>query len=121
MNLSLALLLAENGLPVPLPVACGFIAVLGAIIGSFLNVVIHRLPREQSISLPSSACPSCGAAISAYDNVPIISFLVLGGRCRSCRAPISIRYPVVEALTALLFALVTLHDGTSFALPFDLA
>jgi leader peptidase (prepilin peptidase) / N-methyltransferase len=121
MSLSLASLLPENGLPVPLPVACVFVAVLGAIIGSFLNVVIHRLPREQSISLPSSACPSCGTAIKSYDNIPIISFLILGGRCRSCRAPISIRYPVVEALTAILFGLVAFHDGTSFVLPFDLA
>jgi leader peptidase (prepilin peptidase)/N-methyltransferase len=115
------LFLLENALPVPLPVACIFFAVLGAIIGSFLNVVIHRLPREQSITLPSSACPSCGVAIRAYDNIPILSFLILAGRCRSCRAPISIRYPIVEALTALLFVLVTLHDGPSFALPFDLA
>ena len=98
-----------------------FVIILGAIIGSFLNVVIHRLPREQSITLPSSACPSCGVAIRAYDNVPILSFLILAGRCRSCRAPISIRYPIVEALTALLFLLVTLRDGASFALPFDAA
>ena len=105
----------------PLPVACVFIAVLGAIIGSFLNVVIHRLPREQSITLPASACPSCGEAIKAYDNIPIVSFLILGGRCRSCRAPISIRYPLVEALTTLLFAAVSWHDGISWALPFDLA
>jgi leader peptidase (prepilin peptidase)/N-methyltransferase len=98
-----------------------FVIIFGAIIGSFLNVVIHRLPREQAITLPSSACPSCGAAIRPYDNIPILSFLILGGRCRSCRAPISIRYPIVEALTALLFVLVTLRDGPSFALPFDLA
>jgi len=111
----------ENGLPIPLPIAAIFLGVLGAIIGSFLNVVIHRLPLEQPISLPRSACPSCGALIRAYDNIPIISYLILTGRCRACRAPISIRYPVVEALTALLFVAVTLHDGVSFALPFDLA
>jgi len=121
MNPSLAFFSSENILPLPLPVACVFIAVLGAIIGSFLNVVIHRLPREQSITLPASACPSCGEAIKAYDNIPIVSFLILGGRCRSCRAPISIRYPLVEALTALLFAAVSWHDGISWALPFDLA
>jgi len=120
MNPSLAFFSSENILPLPLPVACVFIAVLGAIIGSFLNVVIHRLPREQSITLPASACPSCGEAIKAYDNIPIVSFLILGGRCRSCRAPISIRYPLVEALTALLFAAVSWHDGISWALPFDL-
>ncbi len=121
MKLTLVLLLAENVLPVALPVACGVFAVIGAIIGSFLNVVIHRLPLEQSITLPASACPSCGKAIKPYDNIPIVSFLILGGRCRSCRAPISARYPIVEALTAVLFALVALRSGISFALPFDLA
>lgn len=110
----------ENSLQVPLTFAAVFLGILGAIIGSFLNVVIHRLPREEAISLPRSACPQCGALIRAYDNIPIISFLILAGRCRSCRTPISIRYPIVEALTALLFVAVTLHDGTSFALPFDL-
>src|SRR5207245_2376443 len=121
MNRNLVLFSIESVLPLPLSVACVFIAVLGAIIGSFLNVVIHRLPLEQSITLPASACPSCGKAIKAYDNIPIISFLILAGRCRSCGAPISIRYPIVEALTALLFAAVTLRVGTSLALPFDLA
>ncbi len=121
MKLTLVLLLGENVLPVSLPVACGVFAVIGAIIGSFLNVVIHRLPLEQSITLPASACPSCGKAIKPYDNIPIVSFLILGGRCRSCRAPISARYPIVEALTAVLFALVALRSGISFALPFDLA
>jgi leader peptidase (prepilin peptidase)/N-methyltransferase len=106
---------------VPRWVVIAFMAVLGALIGSFLNVVIHRLPREQSIVLPKSACPACGAAIHFYDNVPILSFLILRGRCRSCSAPISPRYPAVEALCALLFALVTWRDGLSFALPFDIA
>ena len=98
-----------------------FMTLMGAMIGSFLNVVIHRVPRGQSIVLPSSACPACGAAIHFYDNIPILSFLILRGRCRSCRAPISPRYPAVEALCALLFALVTWRDGLSFALPFDIA
>src|SRR6185436_14927871 len=111
----------ETALAVPLPIACVFTGVLGAIIGSFLNVVIHRVPREQSIVFPNSACPSCRAPLRAYDNIPILSFLILGGKCRSCRNPISIRYPVVEALTAILFVLVTMRDGISFALPFDLA
>ncbi|HKP38008.1 MAG TPA: prepilin peptidase [Pyrinomonadaceae bacterium] len=111
----------DSALAVPLPIACVFTGVLGAIIGSFLNVVIHRVPREQSIVFPNSACPSCRAPLRAYDNIPILSFLILGGKCRSCRNPISIRYPVVEALTAILFVLVTLRDGISFALPFDLA
>jgi leader peptidase (prepilin peptidase)/N-methyltransferase len=111
----------ESDFGVPLSIAIGFMAVLGAMIGSFLNVVIHRLPREQSIVLPKSACPACGAAIRFYDNIPILSFLILRGRCRSCHRPISARYPAVEALCALLFALVTWRDGLSFALPFDIA
>jgi leader peptidase (prepilin peptidase)/N-methyltransferase len=96
-------------------------AVFGAIIGSFLNVVIHRLPRDQSIVFPKSTCPSCRAPIRAYDNIPVLSFLILRGRCRKCGARISARYPAVEALVALLFASVTWHDGLSFALAFDLA
>jgi leader peptidase (prepilin peptidase)/N-methyltransferase len=94
--------------------------VFGAIIGSFLNVVIHRVPREESIVFPNSRCPSCGAAIAFYDNIPILSYAMLGGRCRGCSSPISIRYPAVELLTALLFVTVTWRDGISPALPFDL-
>src|SRR6202048_139640 len=116
MNLSI-----ENALAPPLPFACAWMGVAGAMIGSFLNVVIHRLPREQSIVFPNSTCPRCHAAIKPYDNIPILSFLILRGQCRSCGARISRRYPAVEALTALLFAVVTWHDGVSFALPFDLA
>jgi leader peptidase (prepilin peptidase)/N-methyltransferase len=116
MNLSI-----DNVLAPPLPVACALIGVVGAMIGSFLNVVIHRLPREESIVFPNSTCPRCRARIKPYDNIPILSFLILGGKCRACRAPISPRYPIVEFLTALLFAAVTWHDGVSFALPFDLA
>jgi leader peptidase (prepilin peptidase)/N-methyltransferase len=116
MNLSI-----ENVLAPPLPVACVLMGVVGAIIGSFLNVVIHRLPREESIVFPNSTCPRCRAAIKPYDNIPILSFLILRGKCRACAAPISARYPAVEFLTALLFAAVTWHDGLSFALPFDLA
>ena len=111
----------DRALDVPLPIACAFMAAVGAIIGSFLNVVIHRLPREQSIVLPSSKCPQCRAPIKPYDNVPVISYLILRGRCRNCGTRISPRYPAVEALTALLFAAVTWHDGLSFALPFDVA
>jgi leader peptidase (prepilin peptidase)/N-methyltransferase len=94
--------------------------ILGAIIGSFLNVVIHRLPREESIVLPSSRCPSCGAVITFYDNVPVLSYLMLRGRCRSCKVHISARYPAVEALTAFLWIAVVWRDGLTFALPFDL-
>ena len=121
MPLEMILPATEFVFGVPQWIAIAFMAVLGAMIGSFLNVVIHRLPREQSIVLPKSACPACGAAIHFYDNIPILSFLILRGRCRSCRRPISPRYPAVEALSALLFALVTWRDGLSFALPFDIA
>jgi len=111
----------ENATAPQLPVACALMAVLGAMIGSFLNVVIHRLPLEQSIVFPNSTCPKCRKPIKPYDNIPILSFLALRGRCRSCGAGISPRYPAVEALTAALFAAVTWHDGLSFALAFDLA
>lgn len=117
----MSLLAIENAVALPLPVLVGTAGILGALIGSFLNVVIHRIPRGQSIVFPNSACPSCGAALRPYDNIPIISYLVLRGRCRFCRNPISRRYPIVEALTALLFIGVALRDGTSYALPFDLA
>ena len=94
--------------------------VFGAIIGSFLNVVIHRVPREESIVFPNSRCPSCGATIAFYDNIPILSYVVLAGKCRGCSSRISPRYPAVELLTAILFVVVTWHDGVSVALPFDL-
>lgn len=95
-------------------------ALFGAVVGSFLNVVIHRLPLEESIVLPSSRCTSCGAAIAFYDNLPVISYLALRGRCRSCKTGISARYPAVEALTALLWVGIYWRDGLSWALPFDL-
>ncbi|HKY44751.1 MAG TPA: prepilin peptidase [Pyrinomonadaceae bacterium] len=95
-------------------------AIFGAIIGSFLNVVIHRLPLEESIVFPNSRCPSCGAAIAFYDNIPVLSYVALGGKCRGCKKHISFRYPAVELLTAALFVAVAWHDGLSAALPFDL-
>src|SRR5215207_10480993 len=108
-----------TGLPAAFFVAV--VGLFGALIGSFLNVVIHRVPREESIAFPASHCPSCNTAIKPYDNVPVLSWLALGGRCRACRAPISPRYPAVEALTAALFALTFwLHSGLSLSLPFDL-
>jgi leader peptidase (prepilin peptidase)/N-methyltransferase len=79
-------------------------AVYGAVYGSFLNVVVHRLPKGESLVRPRSRCPKCGAAISWRDNVPVLSWLALGGRCRSCRAAISPRYPLVEAGMAALAA-----------------
>jgi len=75
----------------------------GLIVGSYLNVLIHRLPKGKSTVLPRSSCPYCGGPILARDNLPILSFLLLRGRCRHCRAPISWRYPIIEALTAALF------------------
>jgi len=86
-------------------------ALFGAVVGSFLNVAIHRLPRGESIVLPSSHCPSCSAPIASYDNIPIISYLFLRGRCRSCNARISLRYPIVEAANAFLWALVVQRFG----------
>ena len=85
--------------------------VVGAVVGSFLNVVIHRLPRGESLVHPRSRCPGCGKQIASYDNVPIVSWLALRGRCRHCGEPISPRYPVVELLTALTFAAVVLVRG----------
>lgn len=90
---------------------------LGALIGSFLNVVIHRVPNEKSIVFPNSACPKCGAAIRAYDNIPMISWIVLRGKCRCCKSAISARYPAVELLTALLFLLVYWQIGFVPILP----
>jgi leader peptidase (prepilin peptidase)/N-methyltransferase len=92
-------------------------ALLGLIIGSFLNVVIWRVPRGESIVRPPSACPSCGTAIRPKDNVPVLGWLILRGRCRDCAAPISPRYPLVEAATAGVFAVMALKFGLSPELP----
>lgn len=91
--------------------------VLGLVIGSFLNVVIWRVPRGESIVRPPSACPTCGARVRPRDNVPVASWLLLRGRCRDCRAPISGRYPVVEALTGVLFGATAWYLGPTWALP----
>jgi len=80
-----------------------FFAAAGAVAGSFANVCIHRLPRGESVVHPPSRCPRCGARVAWHDNVPVLSWLLLGGRCRACRAPISLRYPLVEAAGAALF------------------
>lgn len=97
-----------------------FIFLLGAMIGSFLNVVIHRVPNEESIIFPNSACPQCNNSIKPYDNIPIFSWLILGGKCRNCKNPISIRYPAVELLTALLYVLVFWQIGSNAFLPIAL-
>jgi leader peptidase (prepilin peptidase)/N-methyltransferase len=91
----------------------------GLVIGSFLNVVAYRLPRKESLAHPPSRCPSCGAPVKPYDNVPVLSWLLLRGRCRACGAAISARYPVVEALTGALYALVVVarwDDASGIAL-----
>ncbi|HEY2632342.1 MAG TPA: prepilin peptidase [Solirubrobacteraceae bacterium] len=85
----------------------------GAIIGSFLNVVVYRLPRRESLVRPASRCPGCATAIRPYDNVPVLSWLLLRGRCRSCKTAIPKRYPLVEALTALLCVAAVLAGGST--------
>jgi leader peptidase (prepilin peptidase) / N-methyltransferase len=86
-------------------------ALFGAVFGSFLNVVAYRLPRGESVVHPRSRCPGCGAAIRPWDNVPVLSWLLLRGRCRDCGEPISVRYPLVEAATGLLCAAVVVAKG----------
>jgi leader peptidase (prepilin peptidase) / N-methyltransferase len=94
--------------------AVAFAGVMGAIAGSFLNVVAYRLPRRQSLVAPASQCPACGTPVKPYDNIPILSFLLLRGRCRRCAAKISPRYPIVEALTGALCAgAVLAHDSAA--------
>ena len=92
------------------------IGLVGLVVGSFLNVVIHRVPLRQSIVWPASHCPRCRAAIKPRDNVPLLSYLLLRGRCRHCRARISGRYPAVEALTGILFAAAAYKFGLGYAL-----
>ncbi len=93
---------------------------LGAIFGSFLNVVIYRLPRHESIVHGSSHCTNCQTPIKAYDLIPIISYLILGGKCRKCHHPISLRYPLIELLTAVCFYLMYQTFGLNFNLAIGL-
>jgi leader peptidase (prepilin peptidase) / N-methyltransferase len=95
-----------------------FATAFGAIVGSFLNVVIHRYPREESIVFPASHCPRCDTPIRWYDNVPVVSFTILLGRCRACRERISWRYPLVELANALFYLAVFLHTGPQIAFLF---
>lgn len=97
--------------------ALAIATLLGLAIGSFLNVVAWRVPRDESVLHPPSACPACHAPIRRRDNVPVVSWLLLRGRCRDCGEPISRRYPLVEIATAAVFVAVTLHFGISWALP----
>lgn len=93
----------------------------GLVVGSFANVCIHRLPRGESVVRPRSRCPSCGGAIGALDNIPVLSYVFLGGRCRHCRAPISIRYPAVEATNGLLYLAVAATVGPTWRAPLLMA
>lgn len=86
--------------------------VVGSVVGSFLNVVIHRLPRGESLVRPASHCPACGTPIRPWDNVPVVSYLLLRGRCRSCGAPIAWRYPAVEIAAGALSVAVWLRGGS---------
>ena len=115
MSVFLSSFEAITGLPESIGFASAFI--FGAITGSFLNVVIHRVPNEQSIVFPTSACPNCKAPIRAYDNIPIVSWLVLRAKCRACKEKISPRYPAVELLTGLLFILTYWQIGFTAFLP----
>lgn len=94
-----------------------FCGLLGLIFGSFGNVVVYRVPRDESLSSPPSACPNCGTRIRAYDNIPVVSWLVLRGRCRHCGEPISPRYPLVELLMGVAFAAVAVRIGLTWSLP----
>jgi len=92
-----------------------FCGLFGVLIGSFLNVVVYRLPQGMSLSRPASACPKCGSSIRAYDNIPVLSWLMLRGKCRDCRAGVSARYPLVELGTAAFFVVVGLFFAGSIA------
>jgi leader peptidase (prepilin peptidase) / N-methyltransferase len=101
---------------VVLPIAFYLFAfILGAVVGSFLNVCIYRLPKNVSIVFPPSRCPGCGKHIRWFDNIPIISYILLAGRCRSCKTRISIRYPLVELLNALLTLFLFMRFGPTLA------
>ena len=97
-------------------VAPWLLGIIGTFIGSFVNVCIHRMPAHRSIVWPGSACPACGAPIAPWHNVPVVSWIALRGRCASCRAPISARYPLVEALTGTLYIVAWLRFGPTWDL-----
>ncbi|MDO9497183.1 MAG: prepilin peptidase, partial [Nocardioides sp.] len=96
-----------------LPFVCGLACLTGLMVGSFLNVVVYRVPAGLSVVSPRSACPACGHTLRDRDNIPVVSWLLLRGRCRDCAEPISARYPAVEAGTALLFGLVAARTPAS--------
>lgn len=98
-------------LPMPLASLVPVAALVGLIVGSFLNVVSHRVPRKESVVRPASRCPACQTQIAPRDNIPVLSWLVLRGQCRGCAAPISARYPAVEVATSILFTLAAFRFG----------
>src|SRR6266498_826814 len=110
-----------TGLDLPLSFYAASAFVLGLIFGSFLNVVIYRVPRGESIVYPGSHCCACGAPVKAFDNIPLLSFALLGGRCRSCRARISFSYPMVELCSGLMFVAIVFKTGPSWEAPLDFA
>ena len=92
-------------------VVIGFLFIFGGVFGSFMNVVVYRMPRKMSLSRPGSRCPRCEHPIRWHDNVPVFGWVVLGGRCRDCHAPISARYPLVEALVAVVAGLLAWKEA----------
>jgi leader peptidase (prepilin peptidase)/N-methyltransferase len=94
-----------------------FLAIFGLSVGSFLNVCIHRIPRRASVASPPSSCPNCGYTLQWHDNVPVLGYVWLGGRCRNCRTSISVRYPIVEIVTMLVFLLHWYVFGWTALLP----
>src|SRR5882672_3150502 len=110
-----------TGLDLPISFYAVSAFVLGLIFGSFLNVVIHRVPRGASIVFPGSRCPACGEPIKAFDNIPLLSFAMLGGRCRSCRARIPFSYPLVELGAGLIFVAIVFKTGPSWEALFEFA
>jgi leader peptidase (prepilin peptidase)/N-methyltransferase len=99
---------------VPEPVLVVFVGIWGAMLGSFLNVCVWRLPRNESVIRPASHCPGCGKPIAWYDNIPLLSWLVLRARCRRCGAPISVQYPLIELAVALIWAGTVVWRGVSW-------
>lgn len=115
-------LLTPNDALFGLPSIFAYLAafILGSLVGSFLNVVIYRVPRGLSVVFPNSKCPRCETPIKPYDNIPIFGWLMLGGKCRSCKAKISAQYPLVELIIASLWVLIVWRVGLSIVLPFEL-
>ncbi|HEX3567014.1 MAG TPA: prepilin peptidase [Acidimicrobiales bacterium] len=114
-------LIVASSRSIPLSAAFGIAAVAGLLVGSFLNVVVYRVPRGLSVSKPRSFCPTCDRQLSWWENVPLVSWVALRGRCRTCHQTISIRYPLVEGGTAVVFVLITwARHGSLMTIPYCL-